>query len=730
MPETLKNIMIRSFAARITALATLLLLTIASTAWAQPAPTNWTNTTNTNAEWNNSGNWSGGSVPTANQRTSFNQPGTYQVDWNAAVGNTQAGILDVVFGDVTFRNTDAGNYTHTTNGSVSVSRNGGLTLDRVNLSTSGSVGVIGDSSGSTLTISNGSQVSSSSGLFSAEASFLNPSFASVDVTGSGSQWTVANRIDLAPIGDSGVIGSTVLNITSGGRVEANQIEAETGNSSTDFVAVLVSGSGSHLQVNDSYVLPLGPLQGVKTTIEGGATATIVGDSTVGRLIVTDSGSRFETGNLSVGSFFSGGSLDLDMGTIAVSGTSTFGPGASINVTSGRFEFGSTDDAAYGAINATGGALAGLVHVNGFRSTANTDSDFGFASVDTSEVAIANAGTISGAGTVTRDFTNELGGQIRTITGQSARFTAAGITNAGQVNAFGGSIEFDQGVTNLAGGEINNTGGAIIASQIQNDAGGLISGRGVFQAGGGIVNEGTIAMSASVSDFFGDVENAAGGVIISTGDGTITFHDDVVHNGTEIRTAAGSNTVFLGSLTGAGAFTGLGDVLVEGDLQPGNSPAAVSFAGNLTLGQSASTEIELGGLNVGEFDQLLIDGDFDVDGNLSVSLIDGFELAANQQFLIADVGGVLSGQFSGLDEGDAVGIFGGHELFVTYEGFGGNGIGLFTTVPEPSSLVMLSIAAITVIGRRKSGTPSGSSKGRPSRREREDRLLKIHPQGVT
>ncbi len=45
---------------------------------------------------------------------------------------------------------------------------------------------------------------------------------------------------------------------------------------------------------------------------------------------------------------------------------------------------------------------------------------------------------------------------------------------------------------------------------------------------------------------------------------------------------------------------------------------------------------------------------------------------------------MTGMFSGLNEGSLVGNFGGQDLFITYNGFGGNrGVGLFTAVPEPS-----------------------------------------------
>jgi hypothetical protein len=48
----------------------------------------------------------------------------------------------------------------------------------------------------------------------------------------------------------------------------------------------------------------------------------------------------------------------------------------------------------------------------------------------------------------------------------------------------------------------------------------------------------------LADIFGDGDNQAGGQIVTSGGGTTTFFDDVVHNGTEIRTSTGSSSVFL------------------------------------------------------------------------------------------------------------------------------------------------------------------------------------------
>lgn len=651
----------------------------------------WINTTNTAAEWNVSGNWSGGTVPAVNQGTVFNQNATYQVHWNAATGNTQAGFHYVADADdITFLNTDGGDYTHTTS-DVFVEF-GTLNLDGINLAVDNEVFVGFDGS---LSIGNGSQVTSSSG-FSGNDEGYDASFV---VTGPGSKWTVVNQL----LFDNDFPDSAInLTIAAGGQVEThdfNFIDIGGGGS-----ILTVTGANSHLQVNGS-LLANGQ---VAISVTDGATTTVVGSTTIGVLssVVSGNGSRFETGDL----FLSQGALNIDNNaTVSVVGTTSFRNffgtlQGDVNLSSGRFEFGSTSLESYEHFNATGGTLAGQVRLTDFNSTAEVgiiSSQLDVAGVDTSEVLIGNSGVISGSGVVNRGLHNNADGQLRSLSGQSIQFAGAGSVNAGQINAFGGSVEFAQNLTNQAGGEINNIAGTIIAGEIHNQAGGQINGRGVFQANGGISNEGRMSFSATITELFGHVANLADGQIISTGGGTINFHDDVIHNGTEIRTSAGSQTVFMASLTGAGNFTGLGDVLIEADFQPGNSPAEVSFAGNLTLGDAAITEIELAGLNDGQFDRLLIDGDFDIAGSLNVVLINGFTLGLNQRFLIADVGGIIDGQFFDLAEGASVGIFGDQELFITYQGFGSsNGVGLFTAVPEPSSFAILSIAALLLIRRRK------------------------------
>ena len=193
-----------------------------------------------------------------------------------------------------------------------------------------------------------------------------------------------------------------------------------------------------------------------------------------------------------------------------------------------------------------------------------------------------------------------------------------------------------------------------------------------------------------TDIRGSFRNLYAGTILTTGGATTTFYDDVLHNGGDIRTAAGSFTVFLGSYGGAGSFPGEGLVQFEGPLGLGNSPAVVDFGGDVRLTSSASTTIELGGLFDGQFDAFRIGGNFDIDGLLDVALIDGFQLGLNQSFLIADVTGTLTGSFTGLLEGALVSTHGGQDLFISYTAGDGNDVALYT-IPTPGSVMLFCIS---------------------------------------
>ena len=224
--------------------------------------------------------------------------------------------------------------------------------------------------------------------------------------------------------------------------------------------------------------------------------------------------------------------------------------------------------------------------------------------------------------------------MRVAAGQRLRFTDTGAhSNAGRIEVIGSAA---QGPAELE-----------IAGPLTNAAGtGLIIGRiASLRFSSGLTNAGSLALSFGVSDVFGDIANT-GNITIASG-GTVTFFDDLDQQGA-LTVSAGARADFFGSFTGGG-FTGGGDVHLLGDLRPGNSPADVLMQGNVVLGSTTITQIELGGTTPGsEYDRLTIDGDVHFDGTLLVETIyaEGglFQPMIGDSFVIATYS-THSGQFA-------------------------------------------------------------------------------------
>ena len=302
-------------------------------------------------------------------------------------------------------------------------------------------------------------------------------------------------------------------------------------------------------------------------------------------------------------------------------------------------------------------------------------------------SIINSGLIHGNGYIGGGVFNDVAGEIHANDGDTLQFgdldQAGGLNNAGRMEVIGGELRVF--------GDINNLSST-----------GFVTGRNATMRWDNLNNDGSLGFSFGTSDVFGDVMNNADGTISVTGGANVTFYEDVTQNGTLQVVTTGSvesNAVFFGELSGTGGMVGGGNLFALGDLRPGASPASVLFDGNVYLGASTDTFIELGGLGLGEYDQMVVTGELGLAGDLSVSLIDGHTLGHNQFYLIGDVGS-LFGEFQGLAEGDLVGTFGGHELFITYSGGNGNDVGLFTAVPEPGSVFVLAIGGVFIVNRRR------------------------------
>lgn len=541
------------------------------------------------------------------------------------------------------------------------SGNGAVLVDGTNSTWTVSGGMlVGNFGTGSLDILNGGSVSSLGGIVGGCDFCGSPGIGTVTVDGAGSSWTITDSLQLNSTGNA------TIDILNGGTINTVSGDIELGFGNLGDSAITVMGAGSNLTSGDSLFVggnntfALG--NGTLTVNSGGTvnvtnhlkvwdagtvdlnggtinTASLERDNgsinfNAGALNLTASGLLVDTGGVL------GSAIDLDsLKTLGVSGTTTLNGIGTLTLNGGTFSTGSlvdnggfafnsgtfnltSDNLAVGAGGLFGSVLpvsfgktmnvtntttvdaAGLLYVNGGSFWSGNLINNGQVAVDglTSNLggAISNNGLLNGDGRISAVLTNNTNGEVRIGNGDALRFSAAGNTNSGEINLLGGEVEFTQDLTNVTGG--------------------VITGNGTLIADSGLTNRGNIGLSGGATNVYGDVNNDAGGTIILSGSGAVTFYDDLVHNGTEIRVSSGSNAVFFGAVSGAGSYTGTGSLFFEGDLNPGNSPGLVSVEGDMTLGLSSHTIMEIAGLGRGtEYDAFDIGGDLWLGGALEVSL---------------------------------------------------------------------------------------------------------------
>lgn len=570
-----------------------------------------------------------------------------------------AGEVTSVFGSIGLFNLSTG--------TVNVTGEGSQWKDSENVQ-------VGFEGNGRLNVAAGGRVESRAGIVGVNVGGLG----AVTVTGENSTWANSAFLDV------GRFGSGALQVEAGGVVTSR--EADIGLEKGSIGEVTVKGAGS-TWTNSDFLIVARSGSGRLNVEAGGLVSNRNGFvglelNSQGSVTVTGSGSQWKnTGDLAIGPFGQGTLQINNGGLVTVAGTTTVNSSSSVNLSGGRLEFGTMDQTAMQRVTGESGSMAGTLNVSGAQSAASFPA-LNNGSVDTSEVQLVNSGTLSGQGSLGASLTNQASAEIEVLPGERMRFrSSVASTNLGEINNFGGRIDFQARVTN--------------------EASGFIAGRGVFAANGGWTNRGVMAFSGGFADVLGDVENGERGKIVVAGGSTTTFFDDVqmTAGNLSVDVSQESDVVFFGSYNGGS--TGPGTVHAFGDLRPGNSPASVKFGGDLKLGASALTQIELGGLNAGQFDQLLVAGDLFLGGQLVVQLIDGFTLSPNQVFQVGSTNGALVGTFSNFNDGDLVGTFGGINLFIDYQSgaASGNGFSLITVVPEPSSALGLTLG-LAALGRRR------------------------------
>jgi hypothetical protein len=503
---------------------------------------------------------------------------------------------------------------------------------------------------------------------------LYASFEDVGLSGTGSfnqsggTHTVFGLLTLGA--NAGGTGTYTLN---GGTLDVGGLVRGAGNGTFNFNAGTLNIAGP-LSLDASHPLDNLILTGVKTLGVGGTT-TLSGASTL-----TLDGGTFSTGSLvnNGGFAFTRGTFNLTNDDLIVGVGGLFGSSAqfdrnqAVNVTRTT----TINSGSVLALN-NGSFTSGTTYNHGQVTLGGVNSHLGGGTVE-------NAGRITGSGQVSARLHGAANGEIRALAGDAMVFTGTDNVNEGRITLLGGSVDFSQGLTNAATG--------------------MISGRGVLAAGGtaatGLFNEGSIAVSGT-TDFIGDVTNSGAGRIVVSGGATATFHDDVVHNGSEIRVSNDSKAVFFGAVSGVGAYTGSGTVYFEGDLNPGNSPARVSIAGDMTLGVLSATTMELGGLLRGtEYDAFDVGGTLSLNGALRVSLHDlgggVFAPQAGDSFDLFTADALL-GRFDSLTYAALADPSLAWGISYLIDADGTTDIVRLSVVPEPAAAWLLGCGLLALVG---------------------------------
>lgn len=525
--------------------------------------------------------------------------------------------------------------------------------------------------GNRVSINDGATLTAGSARITSTAGFGRESQVTIS---SGGLLDVDDRLDVGGDGGQGSVSVTTAGILQSGSAVIDADTEEVARVRVDGVgsrwrnagelrlsgeAELIVTDRGDVSTHQFRSATVGGVNAFQTRVAGpGSVLNVETDSTLG--------GDGESTTMSVG----------DGAIFATGGRLTVGANASLHVDDGTVAFGESTVADLRRVSGDAGALLGQINLVGDTTVAELRAD-SVAALDLDGVEVNNRGLISGDGRTPLGIRNHAGGEVRVRGSEWAAF-GADSTNAGDVFNFGGQLEFGSGLTNHADGRI--------------------AGRGQFIVGESLENLGVMQFSGGLADVLGDVDNVGDGVILTSGGGVTTFFDDLHHSGGEIRTAAGATTVVFGDYSGDGALTGGGDVRLEGGVALGNSPAVVSFGGDLFLGVDSFTEIELAGTGIGEFDRFEVAGDFTIGGRLTTALIDGFKLSAGQSFEIAEAGGTLFGRFDGLADGDRVATFGGHSLLIDY---GTSHIRLFAVaVPEPGGAALMIVAGFAATRRRR------------------------------
>jgi autotransporter family porin len=339
--------------------------------------------------------------------------------------------------------------------------------------------------------------------------------------------------------------------------------------------------------------------------------------------------------------------------------------------------------------------------SGFVRQLDTNGTFtvpvnGFSSYQSGNLQVNSGALVFSTSAITSSHDLALqGGQASVAAGWTAAGSAQ-ISGLGQLNApfaggAGNSIAASGGVLTI--GDANSSGAFQFGGAISVSSNATLQVQAADQAQLGRAT--TLAANSRLASLNG-VLISGGTTLGATGDATV---EGAVTNQGMVNgpTGAGQALTFADAANGAGGYSG--NIRFSGGFAPGNSPAAVTFAGNATFDATSLLEMELGGLTPGGgYDKVIVAGLLTLgNGTLDVTDFDGFTPTAGNMFDLLDWGS-LSGTFSQimlptLSDGLAWDV---SRLYL-------DGTISVAAVPEPQTYAMLlaGLALLTFAMRRRS-----------------------------
>ncbi|MCM0590374.1 MAG: Calx-beta domain-containing protein [Gloeotrichia echinulata DEX184] len=349
---------------------------------------------------------------------------------------------------------------------------------------------------------------------------------------------------------------------------------------------------------------------------------------------------------------SSGTLNLQNGGTS-SGIFKADTGGTLLFSGGNYNFTGGSLTGQGTISVTGGNIsvneAIVSEVNNLTLSGGT---LGLNGTTASEV---NNFTLSGGNlTGTADLTIETGGTFNWTggyqTGAGKTIIEGTATLSGSTKYLGSRTIENQGTTTWTGGDIylydsavwNNTDTGVF--DIQSDR------SFVYYYGNQskLNNAGILKKTAGTGTTYISTQfNNTGTVQVSSGtlnlqSGGTSSGNWAVNNGAILQFSS-NYTLQGGTLAGSGTI--IGNVSNLTQINPGDGIGTLKITGNYTQSTSSNLNIELGGAT--NYDRLNITGNASLNGNLNISLVNGFTPILGDRYTILDFGGNFSGGFTNI-----------------------------------------------------------------------------------